>query len=522
MARIITNHQAAKLKKGQLRDFAYNGMDCCGTLDIFEQLTPELEEMSARLYRFERSLQNATMTVNLRGMAVDEEAAAEGIAQLQKRMDTYERTFQSLAAWHIGWKPNIQSQPQLLDVFYGPRKARKCPTCNDEGYLVVGKFKNGKDKTKRCPDLKDHQRPGLAERPLINRKTGKPAMGLEQVEKLRDRGAKGDVVNVLARCVLGFRNAKKQIDFLKARRSPDGRLRQTAQVGSTDTLRLSSSKNCYKDGLNFQNVTKRRRNIFVPDPGYIFCYPDYSQGESHIVAYLSGDPAYMAAHDDPNVDTHTAVAKMIWPDADWPGDPEGDRAFAEIKGFYRHFSRRDLSKRIQHGANYGGTKYTVSRTLHIPQKEAQEVLDRYFAAFPGIRDWQTAVRRELRTYSSLISPLGYRRQFFDRPWDDHTAKAAIAHLPQSILAVICHTGFYRIWRELDNGDPMQPGTGDLELLLHGHDAIGFQVKEGREDLISAAADLMLVECDMPAGKMTVGVDIEIGPNWRDVSKWQRP
>jgi DNA polymerase-1 len=490
-------------------------MDCAATLDIWERIDPDLDELSQRVYDFERTLQNATMTVQLRGMRVDEDAAARGIGVLEEQAKKAEAAVRELANWHVGWEPNIQSTPQLVNLLYGPKKVLTCKLCGGKGQYQDGHYKNGNEKWVKCKEK--HYFAGLGQPERKNRKTGNAAVGIEQLEAIMEQQKEDSAAYRMVEAILSHRDAKKQLDFLTARRSHDGRMRASFNVGATDTLRLSSSQNVFREGLNFQNVTKRRRNIFVPDPGYRMVNIDFAQGESHIVAYLSGDLNYIKVHTDPEWDTHTGVAKLVWPDADWPDDPHEARKMAEVKNFYRHFSRRDLSKRIQHAMNYVGSKYTVSRTLHIPMREADEIIARYFSAFPGIKDWHTEVRRELRGTGALVAPPGYRRQFFDRLWDDSTAKQAVAHLPQSMLAVICHLAFYRIWRDLDNGDPMQPGTGDLELLAHGHDAVLAQVKEGREDLIKAMRDLMYIDVPMPHRRtMRIGVDVEVGRNWRDL------
>src|SRR5690606_35578301 len=132
-------------------------------------------------------------------------------------------------------------------------------------------------------------------------------------------------------------------------------------------------------GLNYQNVYKKLRYIFIPSPGRRMGNTDLKQAESCLVAYCSQDEGYIKAHQAK--DTHTYVARLIWPDAGWPGTDEGDEAFARAKNFYRHFSMRDLAKRFQHGTNYGGSEFAMSRILHIPLKDARDIITRYFAAF---------------------------------------------------------------------------------------------------------------------------------------------
>lgn len=472
MAKVITNLQANNVKE---RDQAYNALDCCITAGVYEMLNAKLDPRNTQIvYDFERALQAPAMAMQLRGVAIDHAARDHAIKVLGKGMKRVKR---ALARASDDPDFNPASPAQLKVLLYDKLGAQK---------------QYSKD----------------AERKLTT--------DITALERIRDKAPKGTATNLIARGVLQFRNYQKQRSTLKSKLSADLRMRCSFNVGATETGRWSSSGNCFREGTNFQNITKRRRNIFIADPGYLLGNRDLSQAESMIVAFLSGDKNYMAAHLDPEVDTHVAVAKLIWPDAEWTGDPAADLKLAKRPGFYRHFSRRDLSKRIQHGANYMGTKFTVAKVLHITQAEAQELLDRYFAAFPGIKLWHEQIRADLKRYGMLFTPLARKRQFFGRLWDEATVREAVAHVPQSMVGDICNTGLWNIWDALDNGDPNRPGTGDLEILMQGHDAVLFQFKEDRFDLALATEDCMSVEVEIDGRKLIIPTDLEVGHNWRDL------
>jgi len=517
MPKIIQTEKLPRNLTYSEKRYVYNGLDCCITRGVFDAV--ELDPDQQRVYKAEQNLQAATMQMQLRGINVDHEARDTAIYQLEKETVRYRTVLERLAAKHLGWCPNIQSGPQLIQLFYNKRNIDVCDICAGEGRYQDGYYKNGNPRIRKCPRIKDHEWPGVGEKHIANLKskqTPKPAsVDVDAMEKIRNRNAHGSLANMLARCVIGFRNAKKQLDFLSARLSPDMRMRASFNVGATETFRLSSSTNVFGEGTNFQNVTSRRRNIFIPDEGYRMCYVDLAQGESHFVAYASGDPEYMRVHDEPG-NTHLKVARLIWPD-ELPDNEEEALAIAKHKGFFRHHSMYDLSKRIQHGANYVGTKYTVARTLQIKQKEAQEILDKYHSRFPGIHKWHAQIKEQLRETGMLTIPgFNVSRRFFERPWSKETLREGVAFIPQGAIALICHIGVWRIWKHLD-GKHLEP-VDDLQILQHGHDACLFQYREGREDLRDRAAELMRVTVPMPNGNLTLGVDIEEGPNWRDMEE----
>ena len=481
--RLFTNHEAADLSDPATTRLVYNALDNCITRGVADELMPKVaaQAEAARVYRAERTIQAAAMAVQWRGIKVDMEARKFAQGVLSRAMRRAERVL----CRAVGYEVNPRSPDQLKKLFY------------EQFGLQVRRDK----------------------------KTGKPTTGIDALEKIRDGKAKFQsndkkrewrvTAMFVARCILAIRDWKKQSDVLRSK-VRKGRLRCTFSVGSTDTFRFSSTKSHMGDGTNLQNITARRRYIAVPDNGFVLVGMDQEQAESRIVAYASGDPAYIEAHE--SEDTHTYVCRLVWPDEDWCGEIGPDRELAEEPNFLRHFSRRDLAKRVQHGLNYGATEHSLARTLQITIKEAKALAVRYFNTFPGIRAWQREIIRQVKEHGVLHYPGGYMRQFFDRTWDAATHRAAIASYPQSICAWINHIAFTRIWREFD-GDYRAGHEGpDVQVLLHGHDAVDFQVRaEWADELIPQIVERAKVAWPMPGGTMIMPWDVKRGDNWKEVS-----
>lgn len=470
-----------------IRYQAYNALDGCLTVGVFDEMSTYITPETERVYAFERAMQGPAMTLQGRGIRIDEQARAKAVAEVEASEKKLETILNRIA--HVWWgKPiNPRSAPQLKEFLYN---------------------------TLGLPEQKDH-------------KTHKVSTGIDALETLKRSNPK--FWSIFA-CILGARAMRKQLGFLNAKRSPDGRVRASFNVGATETGRWSSSANCYKEGLNYQNVFKKLRYIYVPDPGLIMGNADLAQAESRLVAYLSGDQGYIDAH--LSLDTHTHVAKLVWPDVHWPGGPctmcHDDPALRAVcKGcghtgsedvrisrepnFFRHFSRRDLAKRVQHGTNYGATEYMLARVLNISLSVAREILGRYKRAFPGIFGWQEDTKKELLLRGALTTPLGRTRQFYGRVWDGPTQREAIAHVPQSMVGDILNVGLYRIWRKLD-------GNG-LWILNQGHDSILFQLDPSRKaELLPQVTKLMEVPFYINGQLVTIPADVGTGPNWLAASE----
>lgn len=464
MATIVLNSDAPNLP-AQQREHAYCILDSCLTFGIYNALADELaSDPNARLvYHFERAMQGPAMQMMLRGTRIDEFLCDFSCGVLQRAIN---RVHRILAVHGQGlWEKPINFQnnhPKHLPVlFYGVLKV-----------------------------------------PAIRGKNKRITCNREALEKIRDTGKNGKAV-FIARAILFGRDCKKQLDVLLSRRDARGRFRSSFNVGATETGRWSSSKNCFGEGNNQQNVTPMRRGMFIPDEGWRMGNADLKQAESLVVAHLCGDPRYIEAHE--SGDTHVYVARMVWPEVAWTGDLAKDKALAE-KTFYRNLSRRDLAKRVQHGSNYGMSEYLLSRILKIEVRFAREVQTRYFSAFPGIKQWHEAVRRELRERGEMTTALGRRRQFLGRLYDEATVREAISNEPQSIVADVLNRGLHRLWETFD------PDT--VQVLQNGFDSVLFQHRPEFNDP-QLVIDALTVPFTISGRRVVIGVDCKLGaPNWK--------
>jgi DNA polymerase I-like protein with 3'-5' exonuclease and polymerase domains len=463
MAQII---QTADLDRDTLSEseklWVYNGLDCCITYEVKEEVQTHMSPENLGTYNFEQALQAPALDMMLRGVLIDQQVRHEQITEFTSKAQKLESILEQFADAAWGQPLNAKSPKQIAEFFY------------------------------------DHM--GL---PLIskkNKQTGKvgPDTSREALEKLQVYFYAKPFVKL----ILGIKDSWKKVSTLRSGIDKDGRMRVSYNVAGTETGRWSSNKNCFGGGMNFQNLTEALRKMIIADPGMKMCYMDLEQAESRGVAYLSGDEDYIEACE--SGDLHSTVCQMVWPQLAWTGNLEHDKNKVAEQIFYLHYSYRDMAKRGGHGTNYYGTPFTMARHLKVTQEVMESFQDQYFTAFPGIPAWHQNVAERLQTQRAITTPLGRKRIFFGRPNDDSTLREAIAFEPQSTIADSLNLGLWRVWKH----------APWIQLLGQVHDAILFQYPEEREaEALELVSKLLLVEISVHGRTLVIPNEAQVGWNW---------
>lgn len=430
--RIIQTHlsKPGDLKTQTERDWVYNGLDCCVTFEVLDQLLPQLDEHTGPTYDFSRSLQGPALEMRLRGVRIDTARKAQVIDEYFDKLEILNRNLERIVLDGCGMATfNWRSNTDLQKLFY--------------------------------------DRLGI---PVI-RKGGRPTVNRDALEKMESYLIAKPIVAHLT----AMREIAKKISVLKSEIDPDGRIRTSYNIAGTNTGRFSSSFSEFGTGGNLQNTEESLRSIFIADKGMKMAKFDAKSGESYVVGAIEWnlfkDPRYLDAVE--SGDVHTAVARICWPKLGWTGDLRRDKDIAE-QPYYRHYSYRFMCKKLGHGSNYGGKSNTLSIEAKVPITVVTEFQPKYFRAFPGHLQWHAQVDAQLRRHGVIVSLTGRKRHFWGRRNDDSTLREAIAYDPQCSLADVVNTALLRIWR--DHTHPWQ-------IYLHDHDALTWQYPEEMEDEI---------------------------------------
>lgn len=440
-------------------DQIYNGMDCMMTAEVLDVLLPQLDNLTGATYNFSRELQGPVLEMRLRGLLVDQARRSAVLDELFERLEILERNLEQIVLDGVGMPHfNWRSNDHLKELFYDRLQI-----------------------------------------PVVIRR-GKPAVDRSALEKIEQYIIAQPIVNHLT----ALKDLGKKIGVLRTAVDPDGRIRTSYNIAGTDTGRFSSSVSEFGTGSNLQNIEESLRSILIADPGYKFAKFDGKQLQSRVVGaiewHLFQDGRYLDACE--SSDLHTLVAKMVWPDLAWTGDLAQDKAIAEAK-FYRHYSRRDMCKKLGHGSNFEGKPPTLSSQTKVPINLVRDFQPKYYHAFPAHEQWHEWVREQIWRTGTIISITGRKRQFWGRRNDDSTIRGAIAYDPQATEAFVVNTAMLNIWRK-----------GIALIMMQDHDALTFMYREEDEDrVVPELMDNLIVPVPLAHGReLRIPYDAQVGWN----------
>jgi len=186
-----------------------------------------------------------------------------------------------------------------------------------------------------------------------------------------------------------------------------------------DTGRVSSSK------PNMQQIPSDNtfRNCFVAPSGWVFVSSDYASQELNVIAYGSQDPVWLEALER-GADLHGVCADLVF-----------EQRWREADGDLRKTLRTTI-KTINFGLAYGMGPFKLADTLSISKKEAEELIEKYFSAFPNIKDFLDKLGRygKHNGFITTMPPFKRRRWFdnwYPKIWNDRTMMGELGSIERA-------------------------------------------------------------------------------------------
>ena len=305
----------------------------------------------------------------------------------------------------------------------------------------------------------------------------------------------------LLESLLRIRETKKlgtTVEGLLVEIAPDKRIHTHFAQTVAATGRLSSV------GPNLQNIPVRTeegrkiRDCFVAGEGYsALLTADYSQIEMRIMAHLSHDKALLAAFES-GEDLHATVAAEVFGVKAQDVDPE---------------MRRQI-KAMSYGLAYGLSSYGLAAQLGLTPPAAQDLMDKYFLRFGGIRDYLKSVVEEARKVGYTETVMGRRRYLPDLLHDNRQRREIAERMAlnapiQGSAADIIKQAMLNVQNALVSSKLKS------RLLLQVHDELILEVVAGEEEKLSE-----LVRREMGSAyplKAPLDVNVGLGKSWNEAA-----
>ena len=274
------------------------------------------------------------------------------------------------------------------------------------------------------------------------------------------------------------------------------RLHTSFSQTNAATGRLSSSD------PNLQNIPIRTelgrqiRAAFVADRGKILISADYSQIELRIMAHFSQDPVLLGAFRN-GEDIHARTAQEVF----------------GVGPLLQTAEHRRAAKAINFGIIYGLSAFGLAQQINVPQKEAAQFINAYFARYQGVKAYldnvlvetrKTGVAKTLfgriRPIPEINSPQVQLRNFAER--------TALNSPLQGTAADLIKLAMIRI------DERLRTEKFAAQMILQVHDELLFEVPPDEREELEALVRKEMEEVhklDVP-----LGVEISAGPNWRDL------
>ena len=273
----------------------------------------------------------------------------------------------------------------------------------------------------------------------------------------------------------------------------DGRIHTRFNQTEARTGRLSS------DNPNLQNIPIRTelgsqlRAYFVARPGCVLVDADYSQIELRILAHVTGDEHMQQAFLT-GEDIHRSTAAKIY---NLPLEQVTPRL-------------RSSAKAINFGIMYGISAFGLAQRLRIGRKEAQKIIDDYFAGFPSILSFIEDTKASARETGYVETIFGRRRYIPDINSKNGTLRTLAER--NAVNAPIQGTSADIIKMAMIEVDKAMAEAGmKSRMVLQIHDELVFDaIPEEIEDLKRIVIDRMenVVKLSVP-----LTVECNYGKNW---------
>lgn len=279
--------------------------------------------------------------------------------------------------------------------------------------------------------------------------------------------------------------------------SIDDRIHTSYNQTVTVTGRLSSSN------PNLQNIPIRtklgneiRAAFIAQNQDYSIMSADYSQIELRLLAHCSDDEVLISAFNN-DEDIHAQTASKIF-----------GVGLNEVTK-----EMRMKAKAVNFGLIYGQTRYGLASALSITADEAQSFIDKYFEAYPKVREYMDKSVREAYQHGYSKTLYGRKRYLMDELLSSNHAikefaqRSAINTPLQGTAADLIKLAMIRLAKALSDNNL------ETKIIMQVHDELVLEVKNSEIEIVKKLVQ-QAMELEQPF-KVSLVLDMQISESWQE-------
>lgn len=363
-------HRTMADPEGRLRAINYSGLDAFASVQVYNYLKARLQEIKMfpgegrtlwdYFLAYEVPFTDVLWRLERRGFMIHTGHLLDQRGPMEEALRDIELR---LAQW-AQWPVNPNSPKQLQKLFF------------DQLQIKPTKMTSGGKSGNKQPSTDD-----------------------EVLQKFV--GEAHPIAGPFAELILKHRGIAKiygtYVEGLLGRVDTELRMHSTLNQHGTVTGRISSSD------PNLQNIPRPKtdrfkiRKAFAAPPGRILVVSDYDQLEMKLMAHFSQDQKMIGAINN-GMDLHCYTVHLMFGQRyeDAIGAKKAEKKKAEVPMTPEQeqlMLMRQSAKAVGFGLIYGagankiGHQLTEELKRLVDRKEAQGLIQRYFAAFPGVKEF---------------------------------------------------------------------------------------------------------------------------------------
>ncbi len=273
----------------------------------------------------------------------------------------------------------------------------------------------------------------------------------------------------------------------------DGKIHTMYNQALTQTGRLSSTD------PNLQNIPIRSeegrmiRKAFIPSFDYIVSF-DYSQIELRVLAHMANVSSLIEAFNE-DKDIHTKTAQDIF---------DVDEVNSDM---------RRQAKAINFGIIYGMSDFGLSEQIGVPVNVAKEFIQKYFATYPGIKEFmdkEIEFCKENGYVATILNRKRYIKEINEKNYmvRELGKRLAMNSPIQGSGADILKLAMIKV------DEAMKEKNLQSKMILQVHDELIFDVKEEElETMMNLIKDCMEHAIEL---KVRLKADGAFGKSWYEL------